>query len=50
MKKNEVQDLFDYWHLTYEGKLSLQEFMAANAGWSDMDYAQWETTGALPHG
>lgn len=50
MNKTEVQDLFDYWHLSYEGHLTLQEFMAANAEWTDMDFAEWEVTGNLPHG
>jgi hypothetical protein len=44
------QDLFDYWHLQYEGDLSLAEFMQLNADWSDMDYLYWKTTGELPHG
>jgi hypothetical protein len=43
-------DLFDYWHLQYEGDLSLAEFMKLNADWSDMDYLYWKTTGELPHG
>lgn len=50
MDKTTVKDFFDYWHLQYEGNLSLQEFMALNADWSDMDYAEWEITGVLPDG
>lgn len=50
MDKNTVKDYFDYWHLQYEGDLSLQDFMALHAGWSEMDYAEWEITGVLPNG
>lgn len=47
---NQEQDLLDYWHLEYAGRLTLAEFMAADADWSEMDYIYWETTGDLPHG
>ena len=50
LTSNEEHDYFDYWHLEYQGKLSLAEFMALHADWSDMDYLYWETTGELPHG
>ena len=50
ISKEQEQDFFDYWHLQYEGDLSLEEFMIMHAHWTDMDRNFWETTGEFHRG
>ena len=45
---DDVQDMYDYWHLYYQGEQELDEFMKSQLNWTDMEYQYWEVTGKLP--
>ena len=36
ISKQDEQDFYDFWHLKYDGELSLEEFMKQFVEWSDM--------------
>lgn len=43
--EDDVQDVYDYWHLQYEGDMELEEFMQSQLGWTDMELQYWVVTG-----
>lgn len=46
--QDDVDDVYEFWHLHYDGDMDLETYMQSQLGWTDMEYEYWAVTGKLP--